>query len=82
VLNFLITKNNVPLAISDNHAKASIVLKSENYSVDSGAYISDDLTIVDPINGLLQYVIPSKFLKYNGKVNAQVFFTQNGSGNV
>ncbi len=82
VLNFLITKNNTPLAISDNHAKASIVLKTENYSVDSGAYISDDLTIVDPINGLLQYVIPSKFLKYNGKVNAQVFFTQNGSGNV
>ncbi|HFN8751085.1 TPA: BppU family phage baseplate upper protein, partial [Staphylococcus aureus] len=42
----------------------------------------DELTIVDAINGRLQYVIPNEFLKHSGKVHAQAFFTQNGSNNV
>ncbi|PTK22537.1 phage baseplate upper protein [Staphylococcus hominis] len=82
VLNFMITKNKMPLSISPNHAKAEIVLKTENYTVDTGAYISDKLDIVDAINGKLQYVIPDKFLQYTGNVQAQVYFTQNGSNNV
>ncbi|MCM0413825.1 phage baseplate upper protein [Staphylococcus aureus] len=82
VLNFAVTKNNRPLSISSEHAKTSIVLKTDDYNVDKGAYISDDLTIVDAINGRLQYVIPNEFLKHSGKVHAQAFFTQHGSNNV
>ncbi|EOD8199019.1 phage baseplate upper protein [Staphylococcus aureus] len=82
VLNFSVTKNNRPLSISAEHVKTSIVLKTDDYNVDRGAYISDDLTIVDAINGRLQYVIPNEFLKHAGKVHAQAFFTQHGSNNV
>ncbi|HHC5993835.1 TPA: phage baseplate upper protein [Staphylococcus aureus] len=82
VLNFAVTKNNKPLSISSEHVKTSIVLKTDDYNVDRGAYISDELTIVDAINGRLQYVIPNEFLKHSGKVHAQAFFTQNGSNNV
>ncbi|HDB3425286.1 TPA: phage baseplate upper protein [Staphylococcus aureus] len=82
VLNFAVTKNNRPLSISSEHVKTSIVLKTDDYNVDRGAYISDELTIVDAINGRLQYVIPNEFLKHSGKVHAQAFFTQNGSNNV
>ncbi|HCV7921249.1 phage baseplate upper protein, partial [Staphylococcus aureus] len=71
-----------PLSISSEHVKTSIVLKTDDYNVDRGAYISDELTIVDAINGRLQYVIPNEFLKHSGKVHAQAFFTQNGSNNV
>ncbi|HDZ7613319.1 TPA: phage baseplate upper protein [Staphylococcus aureus] len=82
VLNFAVTKNNRPLSISSEHVKTSIVLKTDDYNLDRGAYISDELTIVDAINGRLQYVIPNEFLKHSGKVHAQAFFTQNGSKNV
>ncbi|MGJ9668843.1 phage baseplate upper protein [Staphylococcus aureus] len=82
VLNFAVTKNNRPLSISSEHVETSIVLKTDDYNVDRGAYISDELTIVDAINGRLQYVIPNEFLKHSGKVHAQAFFTQNGSNNV
>ncbi|HDJ7514817.1 TPA: phage baseplate upper protein [Staphylococcus aureus] len=82
VLNFSVTKNNRPLSISAEHVKTSIVLKTDDYNVDRGAYISDELTIVDAINGRLQYVIPNEFLKHAGKVHAQAFFTQHGSNNV
>ncbi|WP_086097866.1 phage baseplate upper protein [Staphylococcus aureus] len=82
VLNFAVTKNNRPLSICSEHVKTSIVLKTDDYNVDRGAYISDELTIVDAINGRLQYVIPNEFLKHSGKVHAQAFFTQNGSNNV
>lgn len=82
VLNFAVTKNNRPLSISSEHVKTSIVLKTDDYNVDRGAYISDELTIVDAIDGRLQYVIPNEFLKYTGRVHAQAYFTQNGSNNV
>ncbi len=82
VLNFGVTKNNRPLSISSEHVKTSIVLKTDDYNVDRGAYISDELTVVDAINGRLQYVIPNEFLKHSGKVHAQAFFTQHGSNNV
>ncbi|WP_460989791.1 phage baseplate upper protein, partial [Staphylococcus aureus] len=82
VLNFAVTKNNRPLSISSEHVKTFIVLKTDDYNVDRGAYISDELTIVDAINGRLQYVIPNEFLKHSGKVHAQAFFKQKGRDNV
>ncbi|HDX7850410.1 TPA: BppU family phage baseplate upper protein [Staphylococcus aureus] len=82
VLNFAVTKNNKPLSISKHNAMTSIVLKTDNFDDEHGAYISDDLTIVDAINGRMQYVIPNEFLKYTGRVHAQAYFTENGSNNV
>ncbi|HCC5613567.1 TPA: BppU family phage baseplate upper protein [Staphylococcus aureus] len=82
VLNFTVTKNNKPLSISKHNAMTSIVLKTDNFDDEHGAYISDELTIVDAINGRMQYVIPNEFLKYTGRVHAQAYFTQNGSNNV
>lgn len=82
VLNFLICKNDIPFEISENNAKASITLKTEDYSIETGAYISDDLKFIDPINGLLSYDIPDYFLKYTGKVEGQIYFGQNGSNNI
>ncbi|HDJ5139384.1 TPA: phage baseplate upper protein [Staphylococcus aureus] len=82
VLNFAVTKNNKPLSISKHNATTSIVLKTDNFDDEHGAYISDELTIVDAINGRMQYVIPNEFLKYTGRVHAQAYFTQNGSNNV
>ncbi|EKK3587879.1 BppU family phage baseplate upper protein [Staphylococcus aureus] len=82
VLNFAVTKNNKPLSISKHNAMTSIVLKTDNFDDEHGAYISDDLTIVDAINGRMQYVIPNEFLKYTGRVHAQAYFTQNGINNV
>ncbi|HDA0790885.1 TPA: BppU family phage baseplate upper protein [Staphylococcus aureus] len=82
VLNFAVTKNNKPLSISKHNAMTSIVLKTDNFDDEHGAYISDELTIVDAINGRMQYVIPNEFLKYTGRVHAQAYFTQNGSNNV
>ncbi|HEA4002073.1 BppU family phage baseplate upper protein [Staphylococcus aureus] len=82
VLNFVVTKNNKPLSISKHNAMTSIVLKTDNFDDEHGAYISDELTIVDAINGRMQYVIPNEFLKYTGRVHAQAYFTQNGSNNV
>ncbi|MBU6687315.1 BppU family phage baseplate upper protein [Staphylococcus aureus] len=82
VLNFSVTKNNKPLSISKHNAMTSIVLKTDNFDDEHGAYISDELTIVDAINGRMQYVIPNEFLKYTGRVHAQAYFTQNGSNNV
>lgn len=82
VLNFAVTKNNKPLSISKHNAMTSIVLKTDNFDDEHGAYISDELTIVDAINGRMRYVIPNEFLKYTGRVHAQAYFTQNGSNNV
>ncbi|MBG3287061.1 phage baseplate upper protein [Staphylococcus aureus] len=82
VLNFAVTKNNKPLSISKHNAMTSIVLKTDNFDDEHGSYISDELTIVDAINGRMQYVIPNEFLKYTGRVHAQAYFTQNGSNNV
>ncbi|EOR89929.1 phage baseplate upper protein, partial [Staphylococcus aureus] len=79
---FAVTKNNKPLSISKHNAMTSIVLKTDNFDDEHGAYISDELTIVDAINGRMQYVIPNEFLKYTGRVHAQAYFTQNGSNNV
>ncbi|MBW5887508.1 BppU family phage baseplate upper protein, partial [Staphylococcus aureus] len=77
-----VTKNNKPLSISKHNAMTSIVLKTDNFDDEHGAYISDELTIVDAINGRMQYVIPNEFLKYTGRVHVQAYFTQNGSNNV
>lgn len=82
ILNFIVTKNDRPFEIGPSNAKASIALKTSNYTVENGVFISDDLTFVDPINGRLSYTLPDSILSYTGAVHGQVYFAQNGSSNV
>lgn len=82
ILNFIVTKNERPFEIGPSNAKASIALKTANYSVDNGVFISDDLNFIDPINGRLSYTVPDSILAYTGTVHGQVYFAQNGSSNV
>ncbi|MBJ4418707.1 GA module-containing protein, partial [Salmonella enterica subsp. enterica serovar Typhimurium] len=48
VLNFAVTKNNRPLSISSEHVKTSIVLKTDDYNVDRGAYDQTTSPTLDP----------------------------------
>lgn len=80
-INFLVLKNGIPFEISDENAKASIVIESEDFNEDSGVYISDELKFEDPLKGKLSYVLPETILHHNGKMIAQVYFVQNGSSN-
>ena len=72
VLNFAVTKNNKPLSISKHNAMTSIVLKTDNFDDEHGAYISDELTIVDAImDDAIRY--PKRVLKNTGRVHAQAY---------
>ncbi|MGW7903297.1 phage baseplate upper protein [Staphylococcus xylosus] len=82
VLNFIVTKNERPFEIGPSNANAYIALKTDNYTVDNGAFISDDLNFVDPINGRLSYTLPDSILAYTGTVHGQVYFAQNGTSNI
>lgn len=82
VLNFIVTKNDRPFEIGPSNAKASIALKTANYTVENGVFISDDLKFIDPVNGRLSYTLPDELLAYTGTVYGQVYFAQNGTSNV
>lgn len=82
VLNFIVTKNDRPFEIGPNNVKATIALKTANYNVENGVFISDDLNFADPINGRLNYTLPDSILAYTGTVHGQVYFSQNGNSNV
>jgi len=82
VLNFIVTKNNRPFEIGPSNANAYIALKTDNYTVDNGVFISDDLNFIDPINGRLSYTLPDSILAYTGTVHGQVYFAQNGTSNI
>lgn len=82
VLNFIVTKNERPFEIGPSNAKATIALKTANYTIDNGVFISDDLNFTDPINGRLSYTLPDSILSYTGTVHGQVYFAQNGTSNV
>lgn len=81
VLNFIVTKNGRPFELGPSNIKATIALKTANYDVENGVYISDDLVFKDPINGRLSYTLPDAILNYNGTVYGQAYFAQNGNGN-
>lgn len=82
ILNFIVTKNDRPFQVGPSNCKATIALKTSNYNVEQGVFISDDLTFEDPINGRLSYSLPDSILSYTGTVNGQVYFAQNGNSNV
>lgn len=73
-LNFMVTKDNNPLLISDNNVDAHIGLVAQD-----GSKIVDDLEFIDPLNGLLRFTLPNEFLKHSGKVIGQVYIALHGA---
>lgn len=73
-LNFMVTKDDKPLLISDNNVDAHIGLTAYD-----GSEIVEDLEFIDPLNGLLRFTLPKEFLKHSGKVIGQVFIALHGS---
>lgn len=70
ILQFQITRNNYPLALSEENVKVFIALESgDSFLVD------DKLEFVDQLNGVVSYTIPDDFMKVATEVKGQVYVT-------
>ena len=70
ILQFQITRNNYPLALSKENVKVFIALESgDSFLVD------DKLEFVDQLNGIVSYTIPTDFMKVATEVKGQVYVT-------
>ena len=70
ILQFKITKNDYPLALSEENVKVFIALESgDSFLVD------DKLNFVDQLNGIVSYDIPTDFMKVAAEVKGQVYVT-------
>ena len=70
VLQFNITRNNYPLALSEENIKVFIALESgDSFLVD------DNLDYVDELNGVVAYTIPNDFMRVAKNVVGQVYVT-------
>ena len=70
ILQFQITRNNYPLALSEENVKVFIALESgDSFLVD------DKLEFVDQLNGIVSYTIPDDFMKVAKEVKGQVYVT-------
>ena len=69
-LQFHITRNNYPLALSEENVKVFIALESgDSFLVD------DKLDYVDELNGVVAYTIPTDFMRVAKNVVGQVYVT-------
>lgn len=70
ILQFRITRNDYPLALSEENVKVFIALESgDSFLVD------DKLKFVDQLNGVVSYTIPDDFIKVATEVKGQVYVT-------
>lgn len=70
ILQFQITRNNYPLALSEENVKVFIALESgDSFLVD------DKLKFVDQLNGVVSYTIPDDFMKVATEVKGQFYVT-------
>lgn len=70
ILQFQITRNNYPLALSEENVKVFIALESgDSFLVD------DNLDYVDELNGIVAYTIPTDFMRVAKNVVGQVYVT-------
>lgn len=70
ILQFQITRNNYPLALSEENVKVFIALESgDSFLVD------DKLEFIDQLNGVVSYTIPDDFMKVATEVKGQVYVT-------
>ena len=70
ILQFRITRNDYPLALSEENVKVFIALES------GGSFLVDDkLEFFDQLNGVVSYTIPTDFMKVAKEVKGQVYVT-------
>lgn len=70
ILQFQITRNDYPLALSEENVKVFIALESgDSFLVD------DNFNYLDQLNGVVSYTIPDDFMKIATQVTGQVYVT-------
>lgn len=70
ILQFQITRNNYPLALSEENVKVFVALESgDSFLVD------DNFNYLDQLNGVISYEIPNDFMKIARDVTGQVYVT-------
>ncbi|WP_436860518.1 BppU family phage baseplate upper protein [Staphylococcus caeli] len=70
ILRFQITRNNYPLALSEENVKVFVALESgDSFLVD------DNLEYLDELNGIVSYTITDDFMKVATNVVGQVYVT-------
>lgn len=67
-----LTRNSSPLLVSNNNVDIIIKLSNDDN------YIIDNLKVVDPLNGIVEYTIPNEFLSLTGTVHGQLYVAING----
>ncbi|QXV71944.1 hypothetical protein [Staphylococcus phage vB_SarS_BM31] len=74
VLQFQITRNDFPLSLSKENVEVFIKLESgANYIVDSTEVIDGGFEIIDELNGIVSYTIPTEFMTVAQSVTGQVY---------
>ncbi|NHC98394.1 BppU family phage baseplate upper protein [Staphylococcus aureus] len=74
VLQFKITRNDFPLSLSKENVEVFIKLESgANYIVDSTEVIDGGFEIIDELNGIVSYTIPTEFMTVAQSVTGQVY---------
>ncbi|MCE5003193.1 BppU family phage baseplate upper protein [Staphylococcus pseudoxylosus] len=74
VLQFKITRNDFPLSLSKENVEVFIKLESGvNYIVDSTEVVDGSFEIIDELNGVVSYTIPTEFMTVAKTVAGQVY---------
>ena len=74
VLQFKITRNDFPLSLSKENVEVFIKLESgANYIVDSTEVTDGGFEIIDELNGIVSYTIPTEFMTVAQSVTGQVY---------
>lgn len=73
VLSFQVTKDGIPLAFSEETAKTLIAVGTAD-----GSFFVDNMTVVDALNGIIEYTLTPDILARPGKATAQIYINVNG----
>ena len=74
ILQFKITRNDFPLSLSEENVEVFIKLESgANYIVDSTEVTDGGFEIIDELNGIVSYTIPTEFMTVAQSVTGQVY---------
>lgn len=73
ILQFDVTRNNVPVPLGKVNVEGYIVLLAAD-----GSRIQDTVAITNELNGVIEYTIPKEFLKHTGKALGQIYIAVKG----
>lgn len=70
ILRFMVTRNNNMLPLGKNNTDIMIYLKAKD-----GSWLTDEVNVLDELNGICEYQIPNEFLDHTGVVEGQVYIS-------